>query len=137
MEVGRTPIIAPVPAADTNVSSGGSRATELPQFQSVQQAAGSESTTLTFREVAVREPENTSDEQAEETAEASSEARNDRVERETRRDFEVDRETSALIFRSIDVSTGDVVQQYPEEARLNLRAYLEGQEAALAEANDA
>ena len=75
MEVGRTPIIAPVPAADTNVSSRGSQATELPQFQSVQQAVRSESATLTFREVAVREPVNTTEEQAEDTVEASTEAR--------------------------------------------------------------
>jgi len=51
-------------------------------------------------------------------------------EREIRREFEHDREIAALIFKSIDVSTGEIVKQYPEEARLNLRAYLSSKEEA-------
>ena len=137
MDIGRSPIIAPVPSIDTNVSSRGAQATVLPQFQTVQRAASSESTTLTFREVPVREPTISAEERAEDTSDASADARSERVARETRSEFELDRETSALVFRSIDVSTGEVVQQYPEEARLNLRAYIEGQEAERAQADDA
>lgn len=131
MDIGRSPIIAPVSSVGTNVNSQGTQATLLPQFQTVQRAAGSDSVSLTFREVPVQQPQakNEREEQSQETSDASDEARSDRRETEIRREFEIDRETSALIFRSIDVSTGDVVQQYPEEARLNLRAYIEGQQA--------
>lgn len=133
MDIGRSPIIAPVPTTDTKVVGRGAQATELPQFQTVQQATKSDSTTLTFREVVVRDKNSERSKQAEETKQANDEARSEQRARETRRDFEVDRETSALIFRSIDVSTGEVVQQYPEEARLNLRVYLAEQEAEQAD----
>lgn len=129
MDIGRNPIIAPVPAVDNKVVGRDAQATELPQFQTVQRAGQSESTTLTFREIIVRDKSGERAKQAEETEQAANDARSELRARETRREFEVDRETSALIFRSIDVSTGEVVQQYPEEARLNLRAYLEGREA--------
>ena len=129
MDIGRSPVIARVSSVGTNVNSQGTQATLLPQFQTVQRAAGSDSVSLTFREVPVRDSKSELEEQSQETSNASDEARSDRRETEIRREFEIDRETSALIFRSIDVSTGDVVQQYPEEARLNLRAYIEGQQA--------
>lgn len=130
MDIGRSPIIAPVPSIDTNVSSRGAQATVLPQFQTVQRAAGSDSASLTFREVKVRTPQKDNSGPQRETSVSSNVVENQNREREIRREIEVDRETSALIFRSIDVSTGEVVQQYPEEARLNLRAYLGGQEEA-------
>ena len=130
MDIGRSPIIAPVPSIDTNVSSRGAQATVLPQFQTVQRAASSDSVSLTFREVPVQQAQEDSQESQSETSIGSDAVENENREREIRREFEVDRETSALIFRSIDVSTGEVVQQYPEEARLNLRAYLGGQEEA-------
>lgn len=130
MDIGRSPIIAPAASVDVNVGSRGTQATILPQFRTVQRAAGLDSASLTFREVAVQQLKE-NDREAQTDASAGSDAvENQNREREIRREFEVDRETSALIFRSIDVSTGEVVQQYPEEARLNLRAYLGSQEEA-------
>jgi len=130
MDIGRNPIIAPVSPVDTNVDSRGTQATLLPQFQTVQQAAGLDSVSLTFREITVREPQKDKSESQDNAPISSATNENQSRAREIRREFEVDRETSALIFRSVDVSTGEVVQQYPEEARLNLRAYLSGQETA-------
>ena len=127
MDIGRSPIIAPVPSVDTNVAGRGAQATVLPQFQTVQRAAGSDSVSLTFREVAVQQPQK---ETQDSVSSGSDAVKNQNREREIRREFEVDRETSALVFRSVDVSTGEVVQQYPEEARLNLRAYLGSKEQA-------
>lgn len=133
MDIGRSPIIAPTSPIDIDVNSRGTQATLLPQFQTVQQAAESDSISLAFRELTVREPqEDNSESQDNASIESFADEKQDRA-REIRREFEVDRETSALIFRSVDVTTGEVVQQYPEEARLNLRAYLNGQEADLVE----
>lgn len=130
MDIGRSPIIAPIPSVDTNVTSRGAQATELPQFQTVQRAASSDSVSFTFREVPVQQPQQGGEEQQYDTPDAFDAVANENREREIRREFERDRETSALVFKSIDVSTGEVVQQYPEEARLNLRAYLGSQEEA-------
>ena len=88
---------------------------------------------LTFREVPVQQPQQDSQDLRGDTSIGSDAVENQNREREIRREFEVDRETSALVFRSIDVSTGEVVQQYPEEARLNLRAYLGSKEEAQSE----
>lgn len=133
MDIGRSPIIAPVSPVDTNVNSRGTQATLLPQFQTVQQAAGSDSISLTFREVTVREAQEDNNDTQDKASISSLADEEQSRAREIRREFEVDRETSALIFRSVDVTTGEVVQQYPEEARLNLRAYLSGKETALLE----
>ena len=130
MDIGRSPIVAPVSTVDVNVSGRSAQATELPQFQTVQQASSSDSVSLTFREVPVQQPQQESEEPQGDTSIGSDAVENQNREREIRREFEVDRETSALVFRSVDVSTGEVVQQYPEEARLNLRAYLGSQEQA-------
>ena len=130
MDIGRSPIIAPVPSVDTNVNGRGTQATLLPRSQTVQRAAKSDSASLTFREVIVRQPQEDSTKPQGEASIGSDAIENQNREREIRREFEVDRETSALVFRSIDVSTGEVVQQYPEEARLNLRAYLGSKEEA-------
>ena len=130
MDIGRSPIIAPVPSVSTNVNSRGTQATLLPQFRTVQRAAGSDSASLTFREVSIQQPQKDNNAPQGNASAGSDAVENQNREREIRREFEVDRETSALIFRSIDVSTGEVVQQYPEEARLNLRAYLGSQEEA-------
>ena len=130
MDIGRSPIIAPVPIVGTNVNGRGTQATLLPQFQTVQRAGGSDSVSLTFREVQVQQPQAENKETQSSASAGSDAVENQNREREIRREFEVDRETSALVFRSVDVSTGEVVQQYPEEARLNLRAYLGSQEEA-------
>lgn len=139
MEIGRTPNIAPGPVADVTSSNKGQQATQLPEYQTVTPAARSESPQLTFREVPIRpsgqgtrDAQNAPD-QVDSTEEQAQESRLERREREVRREIEVDRDTSALVFRAIEVSTGDVVQQYPEEARLNLRAYIEAEEAKQAE----
>ena len=130
MDIGRSPIIAPAASVDVNVGSRGTQATILPQFRTVQRAAGSDSASLTFREVSIQQPQKDNNAPQGNASAGSDAVENQNREREIRREFEVDRETSALIFRSIDVSTGEVVQQYPEEARLNLRAYLGSQEEA-------
>ena len=137
MDIGRSPIIAPVASVSTNVNSQGTQATLLPQFQTVQRTAGSDSVSLTFREVPVQQPQEDSQGSQREASVGSDAVENENREREIRREFEVDRETSALIFRSVDVSTGEVVQQYPEEARLNLRAYLGSKEEAQLEEQSA
>ncbi|MEP3234083.1 MAG: hypothetical protein ABJN04_13570 [Hyphomicrobiales bacterium] len=130
MDIGRIPIIAPVPSGDTNVTSRGTQATDLPQFQTVQRTASSDSVSLTFREVPAPQPNEAREEPSFDQVEAFDSVALQNREREIRREFERDRETAALIFKSIDVSTGEVVQQYPEEARLNLRAYLGSKEEA-------
>ncbi|MEP3525876.1 MAG: flagellar protein FlaG [Hyphomicrobiales bacterium] len=129
MEIGRIPAIAP--GATTNESVGNNaRAVQtiLPQYQTVPQTGRSESIPLTFREVplannannnAAKEPVRTTEDTA---AQQQGETLRDR---EIRKEIEVDRETSALIFRAIDITTGDVVRQYPEESRLNLSAYID------------
>lgn len=133
MDIGRSPIVAPAPTVDSNVTERSAQATELPQIQTVQQASSSDSVSLTFREVPVQQRQEQNDEPVGDDSISADAIEIENREREIRREFEVDRETSALIFRSIDASTGEVVQQYPEEARLNLRAYLETQAVEQAE----
>lgn len=120
MEIGRIPTIAPGTIANT---SGGNTVqavqTILPQYQTVTRAGQSESIPLTFREVSTKENDT-----AREQLRAERDARDQRND-EVRKEIEIDRDTSALIFRAIDVTTGDVVRQYPEEARLKLSAYIE------------
>ena len=41
----------------------------------------------------------------------------------TRREYELDRETAELVFRTIDEQTGETVNQIPSEMILKLRAY--------------
>ena len=127
MDIGKIPIIPPTPFVDTNIKDRENQATILQPNQTVQRAEELDSTSLAFREVTLQKLEET---QQAEKLEAFDAGANDNPVRQIRREIERDRETSALIFKSIDVSTGVVVQQYPEEARLNLRAYLSGQEDA-------
>ena len=135
MNIGKIPIISPVSSFDRNINYRDTQATVLQQFQTVQQAAALDSATLNFREVTIQKREET---QQDEKREASNSVANENREREIRRELDRDRETSALVFKSIDVSTGEVVRQYPEEARLNLRAYLGSkEEAQLEEQSDA
>ena len=135
MNIGKIPIISPVSSFDRDINYRDTQATVLQQFQSVQQAAALESAILNFREVTIQKREET---QQDEKREASNSVANENREREIRRELDRDRETSALVFKSIDVSTGEVVRQYPEEARLNLRAYLGSkEEAQLEEQSDA
>ena len=42
------------------------------------------------------------------------------------RKVQIDPETQSLIYSTIDVASGVVVRQTPDEARLKLRAYLDG-----------
>ena len=135
MNIGKIPIISPVSSFDRDINYRDTQATVLQQFQTVQQAAALDSATLNFREVTIQKREET---QQDEKREASNSVANENREREIRRELDRDRETSALVFKSIDVSTGEVVRQYPEEARLNLRAYLGSkEEAQLEEQSDA
>ena len=135
MNIGKIPIISPVSSFDRDINYRDTQATVLQQFQTVQQAAALDSATLNFREITIQKREET---QQDEKREASNSVANENREREIRRELDRDRETSALVFKSIDVSTGEVVRQYPEEARLNLRAYLGSkEEAQLEEQSDA
>ncbi|GBD50287.1 hypothetical protein [Methylopila sp. Yamaguchi] len=45
------------------------------------------------------------------------------------RRIELDYETGSLIYRMIDVTSGVTVRQTPDEARLKLRAYIDGIDA--------
>ena len=45
-------------------------------------------------------------------------------QREVDREIELDDETKQLVFKKIDVQSGDVVQQVPEEAMLRMRALI-------------
>ncbi|MGE0612455.1 MAG: hypothetical protein AB7G34_17400 [Hyphomicrobiales bacterium] len=47
-----------------------------------------------------------------------------------RLNLEIDAATGTVIFQSISEATGDVVNQYPNDAQLNLRAYLASLELA-------
>ena len=127
MDIGKSPIIPPVSFVDSNVNDRETQATVLQQSQTVQRAEELDSTTLAFREITIQKLEET--QQVEKPQEFNSTA-NENRERQIRHEFERDRETSALVFKSIDVSTGEVVNQYPQEARLNLRAYLVSEENA-------
>ncbi|GLK76586.1 hypothetical protein GCM10008171_18400 [Methylopila jiangsuensis] len=42
------------------------------------------------------------------------------------RRVEIDAETSSLIYRTVEIATGAVLSQTPDEARLRLRAYIDG-----------
>lgn len=42
--------------------------------------------------------------------------------RELERRFEIDPSTQALVFKKVDMASGDVVEQVPEEALLRMRA---------------
>ncbi|MEP1443806.1 MAG: flagellar protein FlaG [Hyphomicrobiales bacterium] len=102
----------------------------MPQIQTVQQVSALDSVSITFREVSVQPSQQDAEAPQLETVDTPNSVAFENREREIRREFEHDRETAALIFKSIDVSTGEVIQQYPEEARLNLRAYLGNKEEA-------
>lgn len=120
MEIGRIPIIAPGTVTGVaSVNNVQAVQTILPEYQTVTQAGTSESTRLVLREIPVR--------QATEPAQQASDAapRALVTDREVRREIEIDRDTTALVFRAVDVSTGEVVRQYPEESRLKLSAYLQ------------
>ncbi|MBA4782996.1 MAG: flagellar protein FlaG [Rhizobiales bacterium] len=119
MEIGRIPIIAPgTVTGATSVNNVQAVQTILPEYQTVTQAGTSESARLILREIPVRQNE----EPAKQAADAASRALV--TDREVRREIEIDRDTTALVFRAVDVSTGEVVRQYPEESRLKLSAYL-------------
>lgn len=126
MEIGRTPIIAPSTVANTtNGNNVQAVQTILPQDQAVPQAGRSESIPLTFREVPLKDNNDTKEPLPAE--QGTAEQQNSETQRgvEVRKEIEVDRETSALVFRAIDVTTGDVVRQYPGESRLKLSAYID------------
>ncbi|MFD1333263.1 hypothetical protein ACFQ4O_14795 [Methylopila musalis] len=42
------------------------------------------------------------------------------------RRVELDAETNSLIYRTVEIATGAVLSQTPDEARLRLRAYIDG-----------
>lgn len=45
------------------------------------------------------------------------------IERELRRKVEQDAETNEFVYKSIDAVTGEVVQQFPSEVIMQIRAY--------------
>ncbi|WP_181702307.1 flagellar protein FlaG [Chthonobacter albigriseus] len=57
-----------------------------------------------------------------ETAKASREKKLSASGSEVKRKVELDPQTEALVFKKLDVQTGDVVEQVPEEAILRMRA---------------
>lgn len=126
MEIGRIPAIAP--GAVANKASGNhvqAVQTILPQYQTVPQAGHSESIPLAFREVPLKK-NNATKKPVSAEQDANEHQKNENLKGiEVRKEVEVDRETSALVFRAIDITTGDVVHQYPEESRLKLSAYID------------
>lgn len=65
------------------------------------------------------------EQRAETTEQANTERQNRRdlqIGRELQSEFEIDPETNALVFKKLDIQTGDVVEQVPEEAILRMRA---------------
>lgn len=66
--------------------------------------------------------------EAESSNRDAANARRDRlrtIDRETRGEIERDPRTEDLIYRRIDVQSGDVVRQVPEESILRMRAMIE------------
>lgn len=55
------------------------------------------------------------------------------IELESERRIDLDYETGSLIYRMIDVTSGVTVRQTPDEARLKLRAYIDGIDASKAQ----
>jgi uncharacterized FlaG/YvyC family protein len=49
------------------------------------------------------------------------------------RDIEIDRAAASIVFRVVDNRTGQVLRQYPDEARLRARAYYRQVEEAKSE----
>jgi uncharacterized FlaG/YvyC family protein len=49
------------------------------------------------------------------------------LQRPTEPRFERDRKTDTLVFKKVDPSNGEVILQLPDQALLNLRAYLKDQ----------
>jgi uncharacterized FlaG/YvyC family protein len=45
------------------------------------------------------------------------------IERELRRKVEQDAETNEFVYKSVDAVTGEVVQQFPSEVIMQIRAY--------------
>ncbi len=43
----------------------------------------------------------------------------------SRREIVEDRDTNSMVYRVVDVATGEVASQTPSEARLKLRAYID------------
>lgn len=54
---------------------------------------------------------------------------NEEVLREVEREMEFNEDTKDLVSRTLDKGTGVVLQQYPAEALLKLRAYLRAEDA--------
>jgi hypothetical protein len=52
------------------------------------------------------------------------------------RDIEVDKAAAAIVYKVIDTRTGQVVQQFPDEARLKLRAYYRQLDESKAQASN-
>jgi uncharacterized FlaG/YvyC family protein len=61
-------------------------------------------------------------------------ALSDETGRELDREIEYNRETKDMVLRRVDRRTGRVVDQFPSESRLQIRAYLRSQIAEKAEA---
>ena len=122
MEIGRRPAIPSGTAAKSGGKTVSATQTTLPQYQTVNLAAQSESVPLSFREVPSE-----SDNEENEPPRKQRKQRNayGQLNDEHLEEIQFDRNTSALIFRAIDAATGNIEDQYPEEARLKLNAYVE------------
>lgn len=125
MEIGSvrpavTGVTQPVPRAPA--ASGQSVRTDLPVQAAVTEAAKSEKTFLRSA---------TEDDGAQGSIDValngtgnrkkSQEIEQDSVDRE----IEMDPETHALVFKKIDVQSGDVIEQVPEEAMLRMRQMIQ------------
>lgn len=116
MEIGRIPATRPSKKRGDKVQEVD---TTLPSDQTVTGADQSDSVPLEFQEIQVTSEENNAE------AALSERVYHDQHTHERRKEIKNDRYTSALMFRAIDASTGESEGQYPEEARQNIRAYLD------------
>ncbi|WP_181707487.1 flagellar protein FlaG [Chthonobacter rhizosphaerae] len=74
------------------------------------------------------ETRSSNDERAARTEAAKSardKIKSDAASREVEREVEYDRKSEEFVFKKIDVQSGDVVQQVPEEAVLRMRAAIQ------------
>jgi flagellar protein FlaG len=110
-----TGVTAPVPRAPA--ASEQTVRTEMPVRAVVSEAAKSDRQARTDDAGVDSEPDA-------EKSRAAARRKQVPAEREVDREIELDTETKALVFRKIDVQSGDVVQQVPEEAMLRMRALI-------------
>lgn len=110
--VAKPPVAVPIATLQRNEQAGPSRPvsqTDLPSSNAVTQVRDSASVLLDLSERAEQER-------------AIVEAQQQQIRRET----DIDEATRTVVVRSRDAVSGEVLDQTPPEALLNLRAYLRG-----------